>query len=114
MLPESPVWLMANDRVDEARRVIATMTANQHEADEAFSDAEQTLEKMVSCESIDFTLCFECNSVIEHYQQSATPKSWRSLWKALTHPHIRKLLLVGCMLQAFQQFCGINTVMYYS
>lgn len=47
MLPESPVWLMANDRVDEARRVIATMTANQHEADEAFSDAEQTLEKMV-------------------------------------------------------------------
>jgi len=35
-------------------------------------------------------------------------------WRELFSPAIRPALLVGISLQAFQQFCGINTAMYYS
>ena len=34
--------------------------------------------------------------------------------KALTTPSTRRALILGCLLQLFQQVAGINTVMYYS
>jgi MFS family permease len=47
LLPESPVWLMANEKVDVARSVIEKMAGDRIEADEAFEDAQRTLEQMV-------------------------------------------------------------------
>ena len=34
--------------------------------------------------------------------------------RAFSTPSIRRALLLGCLLQLFQQVAGINTVMYYS
>jgi len=34
------------------------------------------------------------------------------LWKMLSVAPVRRALIVGCLLQLFQQIVGINTVMY--
>jgi len=51
---------------------------------------------------------------VERVMQSVDSEQEVAGFVELFQPGIRMALLAGCGLQFFQQFCGINTVMYYS
>ncbi|XP_059153748.1 proton myo-inositol cotransporter-like, partial [Physella acuta] len=73
-------------------------------------EAEITLKKIRNTNNVDQ----EMDEIRQSLKQEAESKGWH-IWKQIfTTPHVRKALFIGCMLQVFQQFCGINTVIYYS
>jgi MFS transporter, SP family, galactose:H+ symporter len=55
---------------------------------------------------------FEVDSELAEIEASLTQQegSWRELWG----PHLRPALVIGVGLAVFQQFTGINTVIYYA
>lgn len=89
VLPESPQWLIARDRVDRARRVIASVTTEER-ADELIEHARSRL--------------------AEQRRGAGDERGWR----ALTARRVRPALIVGLVLAAVQQFGGINTIIYYA
>ncbi|KAF2364015.1 Sugar/inositol transporter [Trinorchestia longiramus] len=89
-LPESPRWLIAKKRNEEARDVLLRFRAPSADIDVEITDIDQAIDK-------------------ENKEEKSV-----SLKRILSTPNVRRALMLGCMLQMFQQLAGINTVMYYS
>ncbi len=84
-LPETPRWLVSKDRDEEARRVL-TRTRTEDEVESELQEIRRTEE--------------------EEGEQAG--------YRELFAPWVRPMLVVGIGLAVFQQFVGINTVIYYA
>lgn len=85
-IPESPRYLIANDRVPEAREVLATMLGR--------SVMEQRIERIQESLASDHKPSF---------RDLRAPKGG-----------LLPIVWVGILLSVFQQFVGINVIFYYS
>ena len=85
MLPESPRWLILKGRKDQAIAVLNKILTNKVDIDNEIRDIEQALE-------------------------SAKGVSFGGIFKT----YFIKILIMGIVLQMFQQLVGINMMIYYS
>ncbi|QGH70601.1 sugar porter family MFS transporter [Pseudactinotalea sp. HY158] len=86
-VPHTPRWLMQQGREDEARDVLTRLRGRDPEA-----DIDREIEDI----------------------KTAKRKEESTSLRDLLHANIRPLLWVGIGLAVFQQFVGINTVIYYA
>jgi len=87
-LPESPRFLVRCGKLEAAGRVLSSLRPRHHRVAEELEDI-----------------------VVANRAESGGSSGIGSV---LSQPSARKALLVGCLLQAVQQFAGINTIMYFS
>jgi sugar porter (SP) family MFS transporter len=86
LLPESPQWLLTNNRVEQARKVIAKVSGEER-----------------------------ADQLMERWRQRQQGRTERQVgWRALFAARVRPALVVGLTLAAIQQFGGINTIIYYA
>uniref|UniRef100_A0A0N5ACA5 MFS domain-containing protein n=1 Tax=Syphacia muris TaxID=451379 RepID=A0A0N5ACA5_9BILA len=94
-LPESPRWLHEHGYQQKTKKVLNNIY-NQ--------DGDW--------------IAYELNEIQESYKAELKAKQFLNGQTALSRifdtPHVRRALLVGCLLQAFQQLAGINTIIYYT
>ena len=96
LLPQSPRWLQARGRSNDANRVIDQLGLDEAEKSELQSQATETLP----------------HSPNAPFWQSVRDTA-RDLKEAFDSP-FRARTLFGCFLLAFQQFSGIDGVLYYA
>ncbi|MDF1572383.1 MAG: sugar porter family MFS transporter [Bacteroidales bacterium] len=84
-LPDTPRWLMSKGREKESRRILAKIEFPEF-IDKSISEMKQQI-------------------ALEEMQAG-----WREIFK----PWLRNALIIAVGIMFFQQFVGINTVIYYS
>jgi len=85
-IPESPRYLVAKQRLSEARQVLSTLLGDRH--------VEPTISRIADT------------------REQERPQSWRDLRKP--SGGLYSIVWVGLGVAVFQQFVGINVIFYYS
>ncbi|MEH6975431.1 MULTISPECIES: sugar porter family MFS transporter [Bacillus] len=87
-LPESPRFLIKNNKLDEARKVLSYIRANKEEIDSEITQIQETA-------------------------REETMANQKASWATLLSNKYRFLLIAGVGVAAFQQFQGANAIFYY-
>jgi SP family myo-inositol transporter-like MFS transporter 13 len=95
-LPESPRILIRKGNIEAAHRVL----------ERVYSQA--------TAEQIDLQLQVLRASVQQSIDIANSTTFFERFNSMITVPVNRRALIIGCGMQAFQQLCGFNTLMYYS
>ncbi|MGA8943787.1 MAG: sugar porter family MFS transporter [Thermoactinomyces sp.] len=87
-LPESPRFLIKNNKLDQARKVLGYIRSKKEEINSEIKQIQET--------------------VIEEKKASQ-----KASWGTLLHDKYRYLVIAGVGVAAFQQFQGANAIFYY-
>lgn len=84
-VPESPRWLAINGSQSKVKSILSKIGGDEY--------AEK-----------------ECANIIASHNENTTAFKIRELFQ----PGVRKILIIGIVLAAFQQWCGINVIFNYA
>ncbi|KAI6120154.1 general substrate transporter [Pisolithus croceorrhizus] len=95
-LPESPRVLVRRGDMEAARKVLSRVYA------------------LASSEQVDLKLKVLHATVKQSIEIANSTTFWQRFGSVFSNPINRRALVIACGMQAFQQLCGFNTLMYYS
>lgn len=107
-LPESPRWLLSKKGdVEGSRRALARLRGSPNPDDPSAAVLAEYQELSTGIER-------EVKQQAQAESPSSQTADIRTGWAALCEPKIFKLMAVCMVLQVFQQFTGINAVVYFT